>query len=143
VPADTFTHTTAASASPTSIWEALQDPETWKGIGPIDDVWAAQHGPDGALTGFSWRAHAAGRAWEGTATRSPLAATDSMTLNLDSAEIDGTITVDIAGTGSTSVLTVTMHARSKGFLAGMFWGVIATAMRTGLAAQVDRFGEQF
>ena len=68
MPSDTFSHTVTVSATPESIYSALQHPDTWRGIGPIDDVWDATHEGD-RLAGFKWSTRAAGKSWEGTARR--------------------------------------------------------------------------
>jgi hypothetical protein len=142
VPADSFTHTAHSTASPEAILNALEEAATWRGVGPIDDVWG-ETAVDGRLDAFRWRARAAGRTWEGTARRIASEAS-SVALALDASEIAGTITVDIApsDTGG-SELTARLEARSKGVLAGMFWGVIADTLRSGLPGQVDEFAAGF
>lgn len=142
MPSDTFSHTTTATASLDDIYAALQDPATWRGVGPIDDVWDATHDDD-SLASFRWSARAAGRSWEGTAERISDAHAPSMALLLDSPEIAGRITIDLAANGAGTDLTVTLLTQSKGLLAGMFWGVIADALRSGLPRQVDEFGGRF
>jgi carbon monoxide dehydrogenase subunit G len=142
MPSDTFSHTATVSATPKSIYSALQHPETWKGIGPIDDVWDATHERD-MLAGFKWSARAAGKSWEGTARRGADRGAAEMTLNLDSSEIAGAITVTLQPEGDSTALTVKLSARSKGLLAGMFWGVVADTFRKGMAAQVEAFSQQF
>ena len=142
MPSDTFSHTVKVAASPESVAAALQVAATWKGIGPIDDVWDATHeGED--LTGFRWSARAAGKSWEGTATRNEDPEPGTMTLDLDSSEIEGALTVSYGPDGRGTALTVDLFAESKGVLAGMFWGVVADAMRRGLPAQIEAFGQQF
>ncbi len=141
MPAATFTHSVAVSADPEVLAAALQDEETWKGIGPIDDVWDATHdGP--RLTGFRWNARAVGKTWEGTAHR-VAKAEHPMRLDLDSAEIAGSISVDLEDANEGTQVTVTLAAQSKGMLAGMFWGVVADALRRGLERQVEAFAARF
>lgn len=142
MPSDTFSHTTTVPADAATIYRSLQEPETWKGIGPIDDVWDASHDDD-RLIAFRWSARAAGRSWEGTAERVTDESPPSMALGLDSPEVSGRITVLLTPNGAGSEMTVTMVARSKGLLAGMFWGVITDALRSGLPTQVDAFGSRF
>lgn len=124
------------------MFDALQNPGTWEGVGPIDEVWDAEH-DDLLLTSFRWRARAAGRTWDGTATRTDEESRSSMTLELDSPEVSGAITVSIVPDAGGSHLEVTIRARSKGLLSGMFWGIIADAIRTGLPRQVEDFGDRF
>lgn len=142
MPSGTFSHTAIVSATPASIYSALQQADTWKGIGPIDDVWDATHEGD-RLVSFKWSAHAAGKSWEGTARRGSDRVAGEMTLNLDSSEIAGTIAVTLLPDGNSTALTVKLSARSKGLVAGMFWGVVTDALRKGMPAQVEAFGRQF
>jgi len=142
VPSDTFTHTTNVTAAPDDVYAALQDPETWQGVGPIDSVWEAVS-DEGRLSSFRWSATAAGRSWEGSASRVDGVKPPSMGLALDSPEIAGRITIGLSTNGSGTDLTVTLVARSKGLLAGMFWGVIADALGSGFSGQVDEFGSRF
>ena len=55
----------------------------------------------------------------------------------------GTITVTLVPDGDTTVMTVTLTARSRGLLAGMFWGVVSDALERGLPRQVDQFAARF
>lgn len=143
MPSETFVHSAVAAAVPAAILGALERAETWRGIGPIDEVWDETHAGDGTLTGFRWSARAAGKSWEGTAAR---AASKESTLafDLDASEITGTITVSVvAENDSHSTISVQLAAQSRGVLAGMFWGVVADALRSGLARQVEEFARQF
>lgn len=117
--------------------EALESAETWKGIGPIDEVWDAHH-ENGRLQGFSWSARAAGRTWNGTAHRLDTDA-ESLALGLEASEVGGRITVAVTPTTDGTEIGVRLDAHSRGMLAGMFWGVIADALRTGLPGQVEAF----
>lgn len=135
MPAESFTHITVTDASTDQVHAALERADTWKGIGPIDSVWDATHA-DGRLTGFSWSARAAGKSWEGTATRldSPNVAFD-----LVASEVEGDIHVNTEEGAVGTQISVTLEARSRGILAGMFWGVIADALRQGFPSQVEEF----
>lgn len=142
MPSDTFSHTTTVTVDPQVVYHALQDPATWKGVGPIDDVWDAAY-DETRLDSFRWSARAAGRSWEGTARRVVEEHEPSMALGLDSPEISGRITVSLTPADIGSEMTVTIVARSKGLLAGMFWGIISDALSNGLPAQVEAFGARF
>lgn len=132
---DTFSHTTTVNASPAHVWTALQQAETWKNIGPIEEVWEATHDDDGSLTGYRWSAHAAGRTWIGHARTTDSERGKRLRLVLDSPEIHGAISVDIDG----GEITVSMEAAPKGLLATMFWGTVRPALERGLPAQVEAF----
>ena len=132
---DTFSHTVAIAASPSDVWTALQRAETWKNIGPIEEVWDAAHDDAGLLTGYRWSAHAAGRTWNGRARTTESEPEERFRLTLDSSEIHGAISVDI----EVGEITVSMEAAPKGLLATMFWGTIRGALERGLPAQVEAF----
>ena len=132
---DTFCHTATVNASPAEVWTALQRAETWKNIGPIEEVWDAEHDSEGSLTGYRWSAHAAGRTWKGHARTTESEREKRLHLALDSPEIHGMITVDI-GTGE---ITVSMIAEPKGPLATIFWGTVRRALQSGLPGQVEAF----
>lgn len=138
MPPDRFTHTVDVPVSPKVVWRALQLPATWKGIGPIDEVWDATHDPDDTLTGYRWSARAAGRHWEGTARRTAMEPGSSLRLALDSTEITGAIEVTIAP-GASARVTVTLEAAPRGMLATLFWGVVGEALRRGITTQVEEF----
>ena len=142
MPSDTFSHTVKVGATPESVAAALQVAATWKGIGPIDEVWDATH--EGSnLTAFRWSAHAAGKSLEGTATRNEDHNPGTMTLDLDSSEFAGALTVSYTPDEAGTALTVDLFVRSKSVLAGMFWGVVADGLRKGLPSQIEGFGSQF
>jgi hypothetical protein len=132
---DTFSHTVAVEASPSDVWTALQRAETWKNIGPIEEVWDATHDDAGSLTGYRWSAHAAGRTWSGQARTTDSQRERRLRLTLDSPEIHGAISVEIEG----GEITVSMEAAPKGLLATMFWGTVRGALERGLPAQVEAF----
>ena len=132
---DTFSHTVAIAAPPARVWAALQRAETWKNIGPIEEVWDATHDDEGSLTGYRWSAHAAGRMWNGHARTTESEREKRLRLTLDSPEIHGTIDVEING----DEITVSMDAAPKGLLATMFWGTVRAALERGLPAQVEAF----
>lgn len=142
MPPDSFSHTVAVAATPDDLWLALQDADTWEGIGPLDAVWDSSHDTEGTLTGYRWSVTAAGKRWEGTASRTALEPGRSLRLALDSSEITGAIEVSIEAAGS-SRLTVTLEASPKGVLATMFWGIVRDALRSGLETHVDAFAQTY
>ena len=142
MPSDTFSHVVTITTTPAVVIAALEQAETWKGLGPIDNVWDARIEGE-RLAGFRWSARAAGKTFEGTADRVGVGGVDPMRLDLESSDVTGTITVDIAPEGAGSTMTVAMTVQSKSFMAGMFWGIISDALRAGLPDQVESFAAQF
>ena len=133
--ADSFSHTVSVDAPPERVWDALQRAETWRNIGPIDDVWDESHDEGGHLTGYRWRATAAGRAWEGEASTTDADPGRRLRMALESSEVGGAITVEI----DRGEITVTMEASPRGTMARLFWGVVKGALERGLPAQVEAF----
>lgn len=125
-----------------AIWTAMQEAETWVGFGLMDAI-TDPVVRDGRLASFHWTATAAGSHHRGTATVGESIPGERMMLALDSSEIAGTITVTLVPEGEGTAMTVTLTARSRSLLAGMFWGVVSDALERGLPRQVDRFAAGF
>lgn len=142
MPESIFTHTAHAAAAPDAIWEALQAAETWLGLGVMDAVSnpVVEHG---RLRAFDWTAVAAGTRHRGRSRTIEAVPGALMVLALESAEVAGEIAVALAAEPGGTSLTVTLTARPRGFIAGMFWGKIAEALGKGLVTQVDRFAAGF
>lgn len=121
------------------LWAALQNAETWLDLGLMDTV-TDPVVEDGRLVSFDWSAAAAGTHHKGTATATESVEGESMVLALDSSEITAEIAVALTPADAGTAMSVTLTARSRGMLAGMFWGPVSDALRRGLVAQVDRFG---
>jgi carbon monoxide dehydrogenase subunit G len=136
MPSQTFGHSASTTADPDVVWEALQDPQTWRDIGPLDEVTGAFSDDDG-LTGFEWSAQAAGRSYRGTARRTAVDPGRRIVLGLTSSEMSGWIEAQVSERAGGSTVTVKMHARSDGLLASMFWGAVAGALERGLRSQVE------
>jgi len=132
---DTFSHTAPVKVARDRVWAALQEAATWSNIGPIDEVWDAEHADDGTLTSYRWSARAAGRIWKGTATTAETAPGERMRLDLVSPEIVGSIEVALHD----HRVTVSMEATPRGMLATMFWGTVKGALERGLPDQVEAF----
>ncbi|MEK7252866.1 MAG: hypothetical protein AAB198_06445 [Actinomycetota bacterium] len=95
---------------------------------------------DGRMVSFDWTAVAAGTRHKGTAVATESEEGVRMVLALDSSEITAEITVTLTPADAGTAMTVTLTARSRGMLAGMFWGPVSDALHRGLVTQVDRFG---
>lgn len=138
MPQDTFTSTAEAAAPADRVWASLQRAETWSGLGLIDEVSDAVV-EDGSLKSFRWATTVAGRRYPGTAAVIESTSNDTMAIELSTSEVAGLLEVFLKEVDGGTGITVTMTARSKGWLAGAFWGVIADALRSGLADSVSRF----
>lgn len=142
MPESTFAHTAHAAATPAHIWNALQDAETWLGLGVMDAV-SNPVVEQGRLTSFNWTAVAAGTRHRGRSRTIDAVPGQLMVLALDSAEVAGEIAVALDAEAAGTAVTVTLTARSRGLIAGMFWGKVSAALGKGLVEQVDRFAAGF
>jgi hypothetical protein len=142
MPESSFAHTAHAGATPAAIWIALQDAETWLGLGVMDSVFNAVV-EDGRLASFDWTAAAAGTRHRGRSRTMDAVPGQLMVLELDSAEVAGEIAVALDAEAAGTALTVTLTARPRGFIAGMFWGKISAALGNGLVTHVDGFAARF
>ena len=96
MPSASYTHSAPVNATPEVVWARLQEADAWERIGPINDVWDAEHSDDGQLKSFRWSTHAAGRDWSGSATTIEAEAPETMVVDLDTSEVKGAIAVRIA-----------------------------------------------
>ena len=137
MPAATFTHTVATSASVNDAWTALQQPDTWAGIGPVSSVSDAEYASDGTLSAFRWVADLGGKAYHGTAETTLYQAPVRFELNMDNSEIAGDVaaTIEPADTGCS--VTVEITFRTKGMLSAMFFPAIKTALASGFPQQIE------
>ncbi len=139
MPSASFSHRAPVAATPGEVWSRLQEPATWAQIGPIEEVWDAVHNGDGELTSFRWSTRTAGRDWSGTATTTTAVPGERMVVDLLTSEVEGRLEVALED-GS---VDVSMSLSSIGFLATLFFGVVADAVGRGLEGHVTEFAAQF
>ena len=138
MPSASFQHSVTVPLDAEAVWDALQQPATWEGIGPMDRVYDARQGADGTLTAYGWNASIAGRHWSGTARTTLAEPGERMDVTLDSSEIRVTITAALGANGAEGTkLDVGLTAESRSMLASLFWGVIEGGIRNGLPEQVE------
>ena len=143
MPSATFTHTAPLSTDIDTAWSRLQSEDTWAGIGPVSSVSDAVHDPDGTLRSFKWSADLGGKRYPGTARTVEAEASTRLVLEMDTSEIGGTVTAELAHVGSTSHVTVTISLRTKGMLSAMFFPAIKQALASGFRQQVDDLAGSF
>jgi hypothetical protein len=126
-----------------SAWAKLQSEDTWAGIGPLSYVSDAVHGDDGTLKSFTWAADLGGKRYPGTARSTEANQPTRFVLEMDTSEIAGTVTAELAPTGPTSQVTVTISMRTKGMLSAMFFPAIKQALASGFPQQVEDLAASF
>jgi carbon monoxide dehydrogenase subunit G len=142
MPSATFQHTTSIDAAPETVWDGLQNPTVWESIGPVQKVWDPVIA-DGILTGFQWSTDIGGVVYKGTGTATVQDRPDQYELVLDTSEMAGTITVDLApGNPGGTVVEVTLELASKGLLSSMFFPMLKRAIGDGFPDQVEEMASQ-
>lgn len=143
VPTAHFSHSATASVSLNDAWAQLQVPQTWQAIPGVNEVFDPQFEPDRSLTAFLFRSTAAGTNYEGTATVVSADAPTAMSLAIDSSEVAAIVDTSLTDVGGGSVeIAVSIELESKGFLAGMFFPVVARVVENGLPESVQEFADR-
>lgn len=133
----TFTHTAAFTGTVGQAWIALQDASTWGSIGGVDQVHDAHHGPDDRLLSYGFIATVAGKRYAGSARVVESTPPDRMVVDIDTSELSGSITVHLRPAEHSGAISVELAVRSKSLLSGMMFPLIASAIGTGLGANVE------
>ena len=143
MPSASFTHDVILSQPADEIWQRLQDAETWANIGPVDEVWDAEHDDDGSLRRYRWSTTVGLRSYRGTATTKHMDVPTLMSLALDGGELAGTLTTRLSQNGAGTAMEVTLEITSKGALSTLFFPLVSEVVGRGLPEQVERFAESF
>ena len=142
MPRATFTHQATADAPIDSVWNSLQDAETWANIGPVEDVVDSAVDENGQLQSFRWSATVAMKRYPGTAEVTAADPGTRMVLAHDAREVAGSLETHLAPNGDgTTIVTVTLEVVSRGTLSTLFFPVVSETIANGLPAQVDEFAE--
>ena len=133
MPDASFTTDAVVSRSTAEVWDRLQDAQTWSNIGPVEEVWDAEHDADGHLTRYRWSTTVGPRKYRGRADVVEADPGRMMALDLDAVEVAGRLTTVLSenGDGSTH-LEVTLLVEAKGMLSTMFFPVVSDAVGRGL-----------
>jgi len=144
MPRASFTHQVTVPRSADEIWEQLQVAETWSNIGPVEDVWDAEHAEDGQLQRYRWSTTVGPRSYRGRAKVVASEPAHLMRLDLDATEVVGTLTTRLSQNGTDATqLEVTLEIESRGTLSTLFFPVVSDAVGRGLPRQVEEFAAAF
>lgn len=131
VPTDSFEHTIVVQHPRSFVWNQLQDPDTWKSMGGIDEI-SDTEVADGELLGFRFVTRIGGMNFPGTARTTTSDPHRAMIVDVDTTELAAVLQVILSDEDDGTRLEVGMDLTSKGFLASMMWGVVASSVGAGL-----------
>lgn len=134
----TVRHTALAPAPIGHVWAALQRPSSWEAIEGVDDVSDPEF-VDGRLESFRFSATAGGRLHPGRAAVTEYEEPARLLLDIDTADMAGTIVVDLAQAGVDTTVTVSMTVVPRSLTARFAFAVIESAIRRGFGSSVERF----
>ena len=137
---DRFSHDAIAHVPRVDAWAALQRPDVWEDIAGVQRVTNPRYDSSGVLTGYAFTVQAGPSTFAATAKTTSASPPERLVLAIDSTEIKGTLTTVLAEHDEAATrVTVAVEMRAKGFLAQMFYPIVAQTVRTGLPAQVQAF----
>jgi carbon monoxide dehydrogenase subunit G len=139
VASETFNHSAIAAAARNEVWAALQKPETWEGIGGVENVHNPIVDADGSLQGFSFESVVGAKVYLGQAQRGRREEGRSMAWNIETSDIAGTVSVKLEDEGAGTRVDVTLEVESKGMLSNVFFPVISSTIGNGFPATVENF----
>ena len=134
-----FHHAATTSLELSQVWESLDEPHTWEAIPGVDRVFDPTMGPDGRLRGFSFESDVGGRKYVGKATPAGRDEGRLMAWNIDSSEIKGKVSIELAPNGDGTRVGVRLDVEGAGMLGSLFFPVIASAIGSGFATTVEEF----
>ena len=144
MPRASFTHRVTVPRTADEVWHQLQVAETWSNIGPVEEVWDAEHTAEGHLQRYRWSTSVGPRSYQGRAKVVGSEPGRLMRLDLDATEVAGTLTTRLSTNGDANTqLEVTLEIESRGTLSTLFFPVVSDAVGRGLPMQVERFAETF
>ena len=133
----TFSHTVNVAVSNQEAWDALQDHNTWAGIGPVSSVSNPVLQDDGVLKSFDWVADVGSKAYDGTAWVNGYDKISRYELTMDSSEIAGDVVATLEPVDDTCDVTIEITFRTKGILSAMFFPAIKSALASGFPQQIE------
>ena len=120
----------------------MDKPETWASSSGIDRV----HDPvfeDGRLIGFAFDTNIGGKTYAGVAKPHSRIEGESISWQIQNAEITGQVRVDISPIDTQTRIRVELDVESKGMMSRMFFPLIAGVIGNGLPQTVDAFASGF
>jgi hypothetical protein len=134
-----FEHSSSTAKDIGSVWAELDKPATWEGIPGVNRVIEPKVDEKGQLQGFAFETMIGGTAYRATAAPAGREEGRMMAWAIDSSEVEGKITVQLAPNGDGTKVDVALEAEGAGMLGSLLFPVISAAIGNGFAETVDRF----
>jgi hypothetical protein len=138
VPSQAYSHRGLAGAGVDQVWSALQRPDSWRQIGGVTAITNPRFDELG-LIGYDFTIHAGGRDYRGEAERSEAHPGQRMAMAIESELLEGLITVELTSADPGTGVALKMEMSSRGFMAGLLFGVISAAVANGFNETAQRF----
>lgn len=130
-----------AQTSPTGLadaWAALQRPQVWEAIPGIDRVLGSQSDGD-HLTGFDFEATVRGRAHRGRAKVDGSHPGRSLTLTVETADLNGTVTVRLETVAGGTRVETTMTVSPTSLAARLAFPMVSAGIERRFPEMVEKF----
>ena len=137
MPKAQFDHHATIAASVPEVWEQMQRPETWAGLGPIERIWDPKW-EEGILCSFQWHAQAGPRKVDGVATTRQVLTDELMVIDLQGGGFNGLLTTELSANGDGTDAHVVLALATDDILLSLVFGVVADVIKRGLPEQVEQ-----
>src|SRR5690606_36797616 len=139
MPTETFCQNAHTDVPPATVWEALDEEETWSKIPGVDRILSAERDASGYLQAFNFEANVGGRAYVGRATIAERSAPERILWRIQTPDLGGTVGVDTQTEGDGTLLAVAVMVQLGSFLAAIFFPAITAALGRGFGEAVEDF----
>jgi len=140
---ESFSHSTVVDAPRSTVWAALDEPETWNAVAGVDRVHEPLIDEEGRLQGFKFDTVVAGKAYEGIASPHRRVESQTMSWDIENSQITGVIHVELEDVTGGTLLDVTVEMEANSLLSRMFFGSIAKVVADGLPGTVNDLARRF
>lgn len=138
MPRLTVSHGAASFLPPSDVWAALQHPRVWEAIPGIDRVVASESDGD-RLVGFEFLATVGGRAHRGRALVDGSHPETSLTLEVETADLRGSVTVRLEPGPDGTRVEVTVDVSPNSLAARLAFPMVSGGIERDFPETVERF----
>ncbi len=141
MPSETFAHRVHIAAAPAEVWEQLQVPETWTGLGPVRRVWDPEW-EDGVLARYRFAAEAGPQKFEGRARTTAADEPERLVVAIDAKSFTGELRAVLSPNATGTNADIELEIGTSDFFMGLVFGVVAGTIRREFPSQVEGLARQ-